>query len=92
MGEELGGGEVAEGLMGADGIIGMFPGAEFTIQGGEFESGRGDFIKFLGRGTVGTFDVAVELGGARGQEEEFKAPFPAGLFERGGELAAAVNL
>ena len=30
LGEELGGGKVAEGLVGANGVVGVLPGAEFT--------------------------------------------------------------
>ena len=60
-GEELGGGEVAEGLVGADGMVGMLPGLEFAIQGGDFESTGGDLIELLGVRTISAFDVAVEF-------------------------------
>jgi hypothetical protein len=50
-GEELGGGEVAEGLVGAGGIVGRFPGAEFGVQGGKGEVGGGDLVELLAVGS-----------------------------------------
>ena len=91
-GEELGGGEVAEGLVGADGIVGMLPGAEFRVQGGKGEVGGGDLLELLGMRTLSAFDVAVEFRGTWGQDEKFQTPRLAGGLELGGELAAAVDL
>ena len=59
--QELGGGEVAEGLVGADGMVGMLPGAEFSVQGGQGEVGGGDLVELLGVRTISAFDVAVEF-------------------------------
>jgi len=67
-GEELGRGEVAEGLMGADGMVGMLPGAEFSLQEGQGEMGPGDLVQLLGVRTMSAFDVAVEFMGGRGQD------------------------
>jgi len=47
LGEELGGGKVAEGLVGADGVVDVLPGAQFRVQDGEFEAGGGDLIELL---------------------------------------------
>jgi hypothetical protein len=61
-GEELGAGEVAEGLVGADGIAGMLPGPEFSAQGSRGEFGGGDLRELLGVFALGAFDVPLSLG------------------------------
>ena len=78
LGEERGGGEVAEGLVGADGMVGMLPGAEFSVQGGQGEVGGGDLVELLGVRTPSAFDVAVEFRGTWGQDEEFQTPLLTG--------------
>ena len=37
LGDELVGSEVTEGLVGADGVVGVFPGQEFLVQGGHLQ-------------------------------------------------------
>ena len=51
-----------------------------------------DVIELFPVRAMGAFDVAIELGTARWQDEEVDALGSAGLFEGGLELAAAVDL
>ena len=39
--------EIAEGLVGEDGVVGPLPKGEFLIQGGDLERARGDCIELL---------------------------------------------
>ena len=52
----------------------------------------GDLIKFLRVGAVGSFDLAIEFGGAGWKDKEAQTALPASLFKDGGELAATVHL
>ena len=52
--KELKWGEVAEGLVGADGVVGPFPGPGFLVQGGELERTKEDFIELLRMGSPPT--------------------------------------
>ena len=61
-------------------MVGMLPGAEFSVQGGQGEVGGGDLIELLGVGTLSAFDVAVEFRGTWRQDEEFQTPLLAGGF------------
>ena len=92
MGEELLRSSVAPGLMGADGVIGPFPGLQLLVERGDLERAGGDLIALLRVGAVGTFDVAMELGRAGRQDEPAQAALRAGLLEEGGELTAAVHV
>jgi len=56
--------------VGADGVVNSLPVEEFLVELGDGERAGSDFIELLRRGAVGAFDVAVELGRARGQDEE----------------------
>ncbi len=49
-------------------------------------------IEFFGVGTLGSFNVAIELGRAWRQHEEPDAALLAGGLEAGGNFAAAVDL
>lgn len=73
MGEELQGREVAQSLVRADAVVGMFLGQEFAVQLGEGEREGGDLIELLGMGAVGAFDLPVELGRAGRQDKELHA-------------------
>jgi len=64
------GSSVAEGLAGADGVIYALPVAQFLVELGDLERAGGDLIRFLRVSTVGAFDVAIELGRARRQNEQ----------------------
>jgi hypothetical protein len=58
--------------MRADGVVGTFPVAEFTI---EFfiANEQGLIWWILGVGAVGAFDGAIDFGGARGKHEQMEA-------------------
>jgi hypothetical protein len=64
MGEELLRSSVAEGLMGADGVVGPLPVLEFLVEPGDLERAGGDLIEFLRMGALGALDRAVEFGRA----------------------------
>jgi len=78
--------------MRADGVVDVFPVAEFAIEGFHFQRTGGDLVELFAVGGVGAFDGAVELGGARRQDEQVQCALLTSLFERGGELGAAVDL
>jgi hypothetical protein len=91
-GEELGRGEVAEGLVGALVVVGVFPFSEGVVDGADLEAALVELVELLGVGALGAFDGAIEFRAARRQDEEPDVSLPASLFEGGGELAAAVDL
>ena len=78
--------------MRADGVVDVFPVAEFAIEGFPFQRTGGDLVELFAVGGVGAFDGAVEFGGARRQDEPVQCALLTSLFERGGELGAAVDL
>src|ERR1019366_4963124 len=78
--------------MRADGVVDLFPMAEFAIECFHLQRTGRNLVELLGVGTVGGFDGAMEFGRARGQYEQMQAALLAGLFELGGELRAAVDL
>jgi hypothetical protein len=86
--QELLGSEVAESLVGADGVVSSLPVEQFLVELGDRERAGGDLIELLGRSAVGALDAAVQFGGARGQDEEADAALLASLFEDGGESAS----
>ena len=57
MGEELLGSSVAEGLVGADGVVGPLPVLEFLVELGDLERAGGDLIKLLRMGALGALDL-----------------------------------
>jgi hypothetical protein len=57
--EELERGEVAEGLMRADGVVDSFPVPQLAIEFFHFQRARRDLVELLGVGAVGAFDNAV---------------------------------
>jgi hypothetical protein len=90
--QELLGSVITEGLVRADGVVGLFPGLELMVELGDRERARGDFIKFLRMGAIGSFDLAVEFGRAGRKHEEAQAPLLTGLLKDGGELTASIDL
>ncbi len=86
------GGEIAESLMGADGVVGTFPVTQFAIQLFEFERIRGDLIKLLGVSAIGAFDRAVEFGRTGRQHEQVQPALLASLLELSRELRSAIHL
>jgi len=87
----LGGGEVAEGLVGTDGVVDGLPVAEGGLERGEARLGVGELVELLGVGPVGPLDRAVELGAPGRQDEEADAPGGTRLLELGHELRAVVD-
>jgi len=61
-GEELGRGEIAEGLVRPDGVVGALPGQELAVQGGGLQEEGGALIELLRVGALGALDAAVQLG------------------------------
>ncbi len=90
--EELQRREVSEGLMGADGVVGVLPTKELVVQRAQSPVGWRDFVKLLGVGALGALNVGVEFGRAGREHEQGQAAPLAGEFEFGGELAAAIDL
>src|SRR6202158_5620175 len=70
----------------------VFPFSQRAVDLGE---GGGEFdglVDLFAVGAVGTLDVAVQLRGARGQDEEGEATVPAGSLKLGHKLRASVDL
>ena len=65
---------------------------EFAIEFLHFQRTGRNLVELLGVGTIGAFDRAVELGRARGEDEQVEAALLAGLFELGGKLGTAIDL
>jgi hypothetical protein len=63
-GEELAGCEIAQGLVGADLVIGMLPILKGPAKGGDLQVAVIDFIEFLRVGTLSSFHTPIQLGGA----------------------------
>src|SRR6478672_2174338 len=78
--------------MRANGVVDLFPVAEFAIELFHFQRAEGDLVKLLGVSAVGAFDGAVEFGRTWRKNEQVKAALLASLFELGGELRAAIDL
>jgi hypothetical protein len=68
-GDVLPGGEVAEGLVGSDGVEGVFPSEEFGAQGLAVGVGGTELPELFGVGALGALDTAVEFGATRGEDE-----------------------
>src|SRR4051812_44132120 len=70
----------------------MGEGVDTELEG--FEAGREvfDAVELVSPRALGAFDVAVELGPLRRQDEEAQATLFAGVFELGSELRPAIDL
>src|SRR5262249_10570905 len=68
--EELQGGEVAEGLVGADGVIDLLPPSELGVERRHRPGTVRDFVELFGMGPLGAFDMAIEPRALGGQDEE----------------------
>ena len=64
---------VAQGLVGADGVVGPLPLLPLLIELGDLERAGGDLLKLLRVGAVSALDVAIEFGGARRNNEHRQA-------------------
>jgi len=78
--------------VGAEGVVDVLPFAQGGVHFGERGGELDDLVKLFPVGAVGTFDVPVQFGGARGQHEELDAAVLASLLELGHEFGAAVYL
>lgn len=86
MAEDPQDGESAESLVRTNGAVGVFQSLEFAIEFSDGERKGADLIKLLGIGTVGAFDLAVELGGTGRQGKEPDAALLASLLEDSANL------
>src|SRR3954471_6348465 len=70
----------------------MGEGVDAELEG--FEAGREifDAVELVSPGALGAFDVAVELGPLRRQDEEAQVALSAGVLELGPELRPAIDL
>ena len=69
-GQELGGCEVAEGLVWADVVVVVFEAAQHVLEAGDGGCGVGDVVELVAIGTVGALDTPVELGAVGREQEE----------------------
>ena len=79
-------GEVAEGLVGAHGVVDTLPSQQLPIQGSHLQGEVVDLIELLGMGALSPLHTTVELGGAGWEHEEPDTPLPAGFLETRLEL------
>lgn len=79
--QELGGGQVAQGLMRPDMVIGVLPGPQGRPESAELEPAFVAFIELLGMGPLGSLHMAVEFGRAWRQDKQPEAPPLARLLE-----------
>ncbi len=85
--------EVAQGLVRTDGVVDVLPALQLLIELGEGRASVGcDFVELLVVGAVGPLDAAIQLRRATRQHEQTNLTQLTGLFEIGGELAAAIDL
>src|SRR5262245_27130576 len=90
----LGRGQLAEGLVWSDMVVGVFPAPEVAV---DFGDSPGDLsfdelVELTAMGPVGALHVGVELWGVRRQQVEGQVKPLTGPFEEGFKLAAAVDL
>src|SRR3954467_12004462 len=90
--EVLGWGEIAKGLVRPCVIEAMGEGVDTELEG--FEAGREvfDAVELVSPRALGAFDVAVELGPLRRQDEEAQVALSACVLELGPELRPAIDL
>ena len=85
-------GEVAEGLVGAHGVVDTLPSQQIPIQGSHLQGEVVDLIELLGMGALSPLHTTVELGGAGWEHEEPDTLLPAGFLETRLELRAPIHL
>jgi hypothetical protein len=83
---------VAQGLVGADGVVGPLPLLPLLIELGDLERAGGDLLKLLRVGAVSALDVAIEFGGARRNNEHRQSALSTRLFEGGIAFTAPIDL
>src|SRR4030067_3403162 len=82
---------LAESLVWPVGVVDILPSAKKLVDLGERGNRCETVVELLLVGTLGTLDVAVELGGAGWKNEEFDAALAAGGLKLGQELGTAVG-
>ena len=78
--------------MRSDGVVDMFPAAQFSCHGVDGVGQLVDFVKLVAVGAVAALDVAVEFGGTRREDKELQAAGFAREFEVSLELGTSVDL
>lgn len=90
--KELLRGEVAEGLMRSEGVVGVLVGTECRLQGSEAWLDIGAGVELLARCSLHPFHLGIELGRPRREHEELDALSLAVGPELGPELIAPIDL
>ena len=90
--EEFERSEVVERLVGADGVVDVFPATELGTELRDVPAIRDHLIELLVVRAMGAFDLPVKLGRARWEDEERQVSLLASDFEFGSEFAAAIHL
>jgi len=90
--QELKWGEVAEGLVGANGVVTLLPGQETRRELGDGRAHGGAGIELVTVGAIGPLDSSVELWAPGREDEQLDVSIFTSLLEFGHELAAAVDL
>jgi len=80
LGQELIVSEVGQGLVRADGVVGVFPSLKLAVEPGNRERAGGILIELVGVGAVGALNLTVEFGRARRQDEGAQAALLTGGF------------
>jgi len=91
-GEGLGRGQVAEGLVRSELVVGSFPFLECAVERDQLEGPPVELVELLGVSALNPLDGAVEFRASQGEHEESDVSFLTGSFESGSELATAVDL
>ena len=67
-------GEVAQGLVGPHGVVGVLPGQEVLVQDGHLYGEVSDFVELFRMGALCPLHETVELGRVRRQGKGAEAP------------------
>jgi len=90
--EELQGCEIAERLVGPDGVVDAFPLSELSVERLNGPGALGHLIELLGMGPLRPLDRAIELGAFRGQHEQADPAALALRFKGREEFGAPIHL
>ena len=89
---ELKGSEVAEGLMGTDGVVDVIPVEKGLIKGGHYQVSVVALMELFGMDALGPSHVTIELGASVGQDAQPYTQVLTGDLKLGLELTAPVHL
>src|SRR5688572_12481097 len=90
--EKLIRGQVAQRLVRPDVVVDLFPGPEQRVMRGELLGDLHEVVELLSMCPVGAFDLTIQLGTARRQDEEVNPQRLARGLEGRFELRAAIDL